>query len=418
MGGAQSNQEKAYDVVVIGGGASGMMAAGIASNRGLNVLLLEKNAKLGVKLSISGGGRCNIVNAEEDEKKLLSQYGKSEQFLYSSFSQFGMKETYEFFESHSLPLQIEARHRAFPKSERASDVVKTLEKYMKAGGVEIKLKSTVTHIHREGNHITSVEAGGRKYSARSYIFATGGVSRPETGSTGDGFRWLSVSAHTVAKPTPTIVPLLTKETWVKDIAGVSAQSVKITYKLEGKRAFSAEGAILFTHKGISGPAVLNSAGQVAELLEGGEVTAHIDFFRDTDAGSLDKKLSAFFDQNKNKSVLNAIREFSPPGIAFALLALTSIEKETKVHSVTREQRKKLSAQLKNTTLTISGLMGFEKAVVADGGVHLREIDTKTMRSKLVDNLFVIGDLLHITRPSGGYSLQLCWTSGFVAGSNA
>jgi predicted Rossmann fold flavoprotein len=421
-------QVEKYDVIVAGGGAAGMTAAGTAAARGKRVLLLEKNAKLGEKLAISGGKRCNILNAQPDEKKLLASYGSSEQFLYSAFSKFGMRETYEFFEANGLPLKVEARNRAFPQSEKAVDVVTTLRAYLAEKGVQVKLRSPVECIKRKGNRIESIEAGGKSYSADSYIFATGGLSHPETGSTGDGFKWLKDLGHSVETPTPTIVPLKVKEGWVKDLAGVAVDA-KVTFSVDGVRGFSKTGSILFTHTGISGPTILNSSGKVAGLEESGEVTASIDLFPSTDLGTLDRNLTDLFEQNKNKALKNVLKGFVPAGMNDVLLELHSrshlefqgetlnVAADAKVHSVTKEQRRALVELLKNLPLTITGLMGFDKAVVADGGVPLTEIDMRTMRSLKVDNLFVVGDLLHISRPSGGYSLQLCWTTGFVAGQS-
>jgi predicted Rossmann fold flavoprotein len=409
----------AYDVIVIGGGAAGMMAAGTAALRGKRVLLLEKNAKLGEKLAISGGRRCNILNAESDEKKLLAHYGSAEQFLYSAFSKFGMEETYTFFESRGLPLKVEAKQRAFPLSERAVDVVNTLRAYLAEGRVQIKLNSPVTRVKRTGSSIEYVEAEGKAYSATSYIFATGGLSRPTTGSTGDGFAWLTQLGHTVEVPTPTIVPLKAEEKWVKDIAGVSVPDVKISFLVDGVRSFSKTGPILFTHTGISGPTVLNASGKVAALFEQGEVAAHIDFFPATDLGTLDEQLTDLFNRAKNKDLKNVFKGFAPAGMSGLILSLVpEIHADEKVNGVTKEARRKLLSLLKDFPLTITGLAGFEKAIVADGGVPLTELDMRTMRSKKVENLFIVGDLLHISRPSGGFSLQLCWTTGYVAGTNA
>ncbi|MFI5260442.1 MAG: NAD(P)/FAD-dependent oxidoreductase [Candidatus Paceibacteria bacterium] len=407
----------AYDVLVIGGGASGMMAGGRAAELGKRVLLLEKNAKLGEKLSISGGGRCNITNAEEDERLFLSHYGDADKFLHTTFSQFSVRDTFSFFESKDLPLKVEAHQRAFPASERASDVVEALSRYLKAGGVEVQTGVTVEQIIAKDGRIERVQTSAGDFSASSYILATGGLSHPETGSTGDGFAWLTKLGHTVAKPTPTIVPLKTKEQWVKDLAGTSLPLMKITYFVDGVKKFSKSGPLLFTHFGISGPTVLNSAGKVATLLQEGTVTAEIDVFPGVDLGALDRQVTEIFDANKNKALKNALKDIVPPGTAEVLLSLLpSIDPETKVHSVTKEDRKALVASLKRVPLTIVELMGFDRAVVADGGLPLTEIDTKTMRSRRLDNLFVTGDLLHIKRPSGGYSLQLCWTTGYVAGS--
>ncbi len=408
-----------HDVIVIGGGAAGLMAAGKAASEGKKVLLLERNKRLGEKLRISGGGRCNITNAEPDEKILLAKYGTAEQQLYSAFSQFGVEDTFTFFRERALPLVIEENDRAFPRTKKAVDVVHALETALNGGGAEVRTGVGVERIQMMEGKIESITAGGKEYRAVSYILATGGLSHAETGSTGDGFKWLADLGHSIAPPTPTIVPLKTKETWVKHLAGKSAQGVKITFYAGNAKRFARTGSILFTHFGISGPTILNAAGKVADLLHEGIVTARIDLFPQTDLGILDKEITETFDANKNKFLKNVLREIVPPGMSETLLSLLpSLDPEKKVHSVLKEERRALAELLKAVPLTITELMGFERAVVADGGVLLDEVDTRTMRSKKVSNLFIVGDLLHITRPSGGYSLQLCWTTGYVAGTHA
>ncbi len=409
-----------YDVIVIGGGASGLMAAGRAGALGKRVLVLEKNLNAGEKIRISGGGRCNITNAEEDTRTFLKHYKSAEQFLYSAFAQFSNKDTFTFFEGLGLPLVVEARKRAFPYTQKSIDVFKALERYMKAGNVTIMTGTEVTRIEsKEPGLITSIVAGGKTYAAKTYILATGGLSHPETGSTGDGFKWLKDLGHTIKNPTPTIVPLAVRESWVKNLSGVSLSFMKISFYLDGKRKFSKTGKLLFTHFGLSGPLILNSAGEVSDLLQAGKVTATIDAYPDTDHGALDDKIMAVFDANKNKLLKNIFDDIVPHGMIDAVFSLLPhLDKEIKVHSVTKEQRKELVNLLKALPMTITGLMGFDRAVVADGGIPLTEMDMKTMRSKFISNLFITGDLLHITRPSGGFSLQLCWTTGFIAGSNA
>ncbi len=407
-----------YDVVVVGGGASGMMAAGRAAERGKHVLLLEKNASLGKKLASTGGGRCNITNAEEDTRALLKQYGDSEQALYSAFSQFGVKETFSFFESRGLPLMVEARKRTFPKTQHAPDVVQTLEKYLKKGGVKIHTRSPVKEVIRKGNRIAGISAD-ELYTADSYIFATGGLSHPETGSTGDGFAWLRDLGHSVQTPTPTVVPLRAADAWVVPMAGKKFLDAKVSFFVNGLRRFSVRGDILVTHFGLSGPTILNAAGRVADLLEEGDVHAQIDTAPDSDLGTLDKHVTKVFDQSKNKALKNVFREIAPAGSADSLLSfIQKLDPATKVHSVTKENRRDIARLLKAIPAHITELMGFDRAVVSDGGIPLSEIDMKTMRSRKVENAFILGDLLHIRRPSGGYSLQLCWTTGFVAGNHA
>lgn len=407
-----------FDVIVIGGGASGMMAAGRAGERGKRVLLLEKNKNLGEKLKITGGGRCNVTNAEDNVRTLLSHYGDAEQFLYSAFSQFSMKDTFTFFEYRGLPLVIEARKRAFPHTQKALDVFKVLESYLHKNNVVIKTGMGVSKINTQDGKVVSVLAGSILYTADSYILATGGMSHPETGSTGDGFNWLKTLGHTVADSSPNIVPLAVSNTWVKSLPGVSLSFMKITFFVDGKKAFSKTGKILFTHFGLSGPLILNSASKVKDLLHTGQVTATIDAYPDTDLGALDTHITKIFTANKNKTFKNILPEITPAGTAEAIATLVPfILASTKVHSITKEMRKELVHLLKALPVTITGLMGFDRAVVSDGGVLLSEVDTKTMCSKKYSNLYMTGDLLHINRPSGGYSLQLCWTTGFVAGNH-
>ncbi len=408
-----------FDLVVIGGGASGMMAAGVAASAGKKVAILEKNKFLGEKLKITGGGRCNVTNAEDDLRTFLENYGKAKDFLFSPFMLFGVQDTFNFFQSRGLELVVQARNRVFPKSEKALDVFKVLENELSKYNVLVKTGVKVQKINHLEDEITSVETTQGTFQAKSYILATGGVSHPETGSTGDGFNWLTDLGHTVKAPTPTIVPLAAADEWIKVLAGVSLSFMKITFLLDGTRQFSKTGKVLFTHFGLSGPLILNSAAQVHELLQNGEVTAMIDAFPDTDLGAMDDKVVKIFDNNKNKSLKNTLKEIVPHGTVKGIeILLNGINLETPVHSITKDERKRIVNLLKALPVTITGLMGNDRAVAADGGVILEEIDMKTMKSKLFKNLYVTGDLLHINRPSGGYSLQLCWTTGYVAGISA
>ncbi len=408
-----------WGVVVIGGGASGMMAGATASSYDKSVIILDKNKSLGEKLKITGGGRCNITNGEEDIRIFLSHYGASEQFLYSSFARFGARDTFKFFEDRGLPLVVQARKRAFPHTEKATDVCEVLQKELVKNRVSIKTKCIVKKINFKGKIIVSVDTNQGTFFGKSFILSTGGMSHPETGSTGDGFQFLKDLGHHIKEPTPSIVPLQVSDFWVHMLAGVTLSFMKITFFLEGKKAFSKTGKVLFTHFGLSGPLILNSANKVNDLLYNGKVTATIDAYPDTNHGDLSNKIIKIFDANKNKILRTVFKEIVPEGTAKAIeTILDNISFDTKVHSITREERKQIVGILKALPVTITNLMGYDRAVVADGGVILEEIDTKTMRSKLFDNLYVTGDLLNINRPSGGYGLQLCWTTGFIAGVEA
>jgi len=410
--------KKRYGVIVIGGGASGMMAAGRAGERGKSVLLLEKNADVGKKLDITGGGRCNITNAEFDKHAFLKNYGKAQQFLYSPLSAFGVQNTFDFFTKRGLPLVVEARGRAFPKTQKATDVTRVMKKSLKDGNVDVLTKTAVNELRMENGRIAEAVTSRGTYCANNFIIATGGVSHPETGSTGDGFKWLNALGHTVNPATPTIVPVKVRDAWVKEISGVTLTNMKITFFSDGKKAFSKKGDVLFTHFGLSGPLILNSAGAIGQLLAEGDVTANIDMFPDLDFAELEKKLLGAIDANKNKDFRNVLEKIVPAGMARAVAGLLALpQPDIKSHSVTKEERKRLVHILKSAPLTVTGLMGMDRAVISDGGVPLTEVDTKTCASLIVPNLYLTGDVLHINRPSGGYSLQMCWTTGFVAGNS-
>lgn len=405
-----------FDVIVIGGGASGMMCAGRAAERGKRVLLIEKNAALGEKLKISGGGRCNITNAEEDPHVLLPYYGTAEKFLYSPFSIFGVKQTFEFFTSRGLPLIVEAHKRAFPSTQKALDVFRVLEKYLESGHVEVMHSTSVRQIVSKNQHIEKVVTDRGEFFADSFVLSTGGISHPETGSTGDGFGFLRELGFAVETPTPTLVPIAVRERWVKALMGISIDQSRVTFFVDGKKKFALKGRILFTHFGLSGPTILNAAGKISDTLTEGEVVATIDVFPNTDHGALDKQIIDMFETNKNKQLKTVFKGIAPDGMSDTILSLLpKLDPETKVHSVTKEERKKLVQLMKALPFTVKGLMGNDLAIVSDGGLSLTQVDPKSMRTKLYENLFVTGDLLHIRRPSGGFSLQLCWTTGFLAG---
>jgi predicted Rossmann fold flavoprotein len=414
----KNHENNIYDVIVIGGGPAGMMSAGTAGALGLKVLLLEKNPSLGKKLLITGGGRCNVTNAELDMRVFLANFKEDGRFLFSTFAQHGVADTLAFFNERGMATKVEENKRVFPVSDTAQSVLKALQDYMAESQVAIKTRAEVRAIRKKDDHITAVElTDGTLYQASAYILATGGKSRPDTGSTGDGFVWLRELGHTIINPDPSLVPLVVKESWVSELAGLTLPEVKINVYHDKQKVLSKKGRVLFTHVGISGPTILNMSKIIGEWLSHGSVTLALDLFPADDVGSLDNKLIALFAHSKNKFVRNALTPFLPPSLADQVLRLTKIDPETKCHSLTKEERRRLLDQLKDFRLSVIKLLGAEKAIVTSGGVALTEVDFRTMRSRIVNNLFLTGDILNIDRPSGGFSLQLCWSTGYVAGQS-
>lgn len=420
-----------YDVIVIGGGPAGMMAAGRAGELGAKVLLLEKNDTLGKKLLITGGGRCNVTNAEFDNKKLLERFKGDGKYLFSPFSKWSVKETLDFFHKRKMETKVENENRVFPLSNKARSVWDVMVNYIKENKVEILANSPVAEILKENAKITGVKLkNGKVIKGQSVIVATGGTSHPETGSTGDAFVWLSKLGHKIIEPTPSLVPLATKDEWTHGLAGLSLPNIKLTPYLDGiKQVISKKTRgsqtktsklpqkILFTHVGISGPSVLNMSKDIGELLRYGEVIISLDLLPAFDYSKLNTALQKLFKKNDKKKFKNSLNELVPSAIVPVIVKMSGIDPEIQCNSVTRESRLKLITLLKNIPIHIDKLLGNDKAIISSGGVSLEEIDWQTMASKLYPNLFLVGDVLNIDRPSGGFSLQLCWTTGFVAGSN-
>lgn len=417
----ENKTDRIWDVAVIGGGPAGMMAAGRAAELGHSVILLEKNPGLGKKLLITGGGRCNVTNNKPDMRTMLAKYKDSDKFLFSAFSQFAVSETLDFFNKRGMATKEENEGRIFPVSNKSQSVWNVLEKYMKEGGVKIQTNAAVKDISIDKdtkNFRIRLKSPDGEITAKSCIVATGGKSHPETGSTGEGFLWLKKLGHKIIKDEAALVPVELKDSWAKKIGGVTLTDIKLTVFRNGEKMDAKIGKLLFTHFGISGPTVLNMSREIGELAQYGEVVIMLDLFPKLDTGALRRKLQELLTTESNKMLKNSLSKLIPSALVGALLDLSGSSGETPNHSVRTEERKNLVNLLKAIPLNVKGLLGEDKAIVSSGGVALEEVNFKTMQSRLVPNLYIIGDALNIDRPSGGYSLQICWTTGYVAGSNS
>lgn len=406
---------KPWDLIVVGGGPAGMMAAGTAAAGGRRVLLLEKNASLGKKLLISGGGRCNFTNAEPDKHKLAAKYGKKGPVLLSPFTKFSSQDALEFFASRGMPWKIENDYRAFPQSNTSQSVMAVLLDYLKAGKVEIKTQVKVTGFLAADGRITAVKTAKGPIEGREFVLATGGTSHPETGSTGDGYRWLADLGHTVTLPEPSLVPVAVRESQVKQLMGLSFPDLRLNLLQGGKRVESRDGKVLFTHFGLSGPLILNLSTTMERLAKSGPLTLSFDFYPKLDHGSLDRHLLSVFAAGPNKQLKNALVDLHPPRLVDLLLQRAGLDGSTVLNKLGKDGRLALGKLLKDFAFTFDHLLDEEWAVTSSGGVDLDEVDFRTMQSRLYPNLRLAGDILDFDRPSGGYSLQICWATGFVAG---
>jgi len=408
-----------FDVLVIGGGPAGIIAAIRAGQMGASVAILEKNEALGNKLLLTGGRRCNITNTSFDTKELAKQYGKEGDFMLHALSIFGVKETIEFFNKNGLKTKIEKDGRVFPKSDKANDILKILIYFLRNNEVTVLTNSEVKEIKFKGKKITKVILkDNREFTAKNYIITTGGMSLPFTGSTGDGYKFAEKLGHKIEKLKPALAPIVMKEHWVKEIQGLSLPNAKLDFFIDKKKSFSITGEIIFTHFGLSGPAILNISQKVGELLEKGEVKIVLDLNPELDLQGLDKILLDYFARNINKSLKNCLANLLPPKLIPAIIELSKTDPLKKVNEITKEERFRLIEVLKKFEMTPTGLLGFDEAMVTSGGISLKEIDAKTMKSKIIDNLFFAGEIINLNGSTGGYNLQLCWSTGYLAGQTS
>lgn len=402
-------------VIVIGGGPAGMIAAIRAAESGANVTLFEKNNKLGRKLSITGKGRCNLTNIA-DVPEVVKNIPGNGKFLYSALKNFTTADTINFFESIGLKTKIERGGRVFPESDSAAEVIEVLTKKLILLDVDIQLNSKVTEIISDGKKIIGVEVGKKIFDADKIILATGGASYPATGSTGDGFKLAKSLGHTVTEILPALVPLEVEEDFIKPLQGLSLKNVRVTLDADNKKIREIFGEMLFTHFGISGPIILTLSGEVAKLLhEKKIVDVFINLKPALTAEQLDARILRDFEKFKRKSIKNSLVELLPNKLIPIILDLAYIDEEKKVDEVNKIERRRLVEILQNLPLTITRTRSIDEAIVTAGGVSVKEIEPKTMQSKIIDGLYIVGEVADVDGFTGGFNLQAAWAMGNAAG---
>jgi hypothetical protein len=410
--------------VIIGGGAAGMMAAVIAARNNHQVVLLEKNEKLGKKLFITGKGRCNFTNAG-DSDDLLNSIVTNQKFMYSALNQFSNYDVMGFFDELGLAFKVERGNRVFPESDHSSDVIGALARECKRLKVDIQLDTLVCEILTEGGAFRGVRVKNLKNNKSqeicgdSLIIATGGNSYQSTGSTGDGYRFAEKLGHKVTPILPALVPFVVKEEWVKDLQGLSLKnvSVAITEPDFGKEIYSDFGEMLFTLFGVSGPTVLSASSYAAKIIKNKPLKLTIDLKPALTFEQLDERILRDFDEVKNKSFKNSLDKLLPKKLIPVIIDLSGINPEKKVHEITRQERQSIAVLLKNLTITLTGLRGFNEAIITQGGVSVKEVNPATMESKLVKNVYFAGEVLDVDAVTGGFNLQIAWSTAYAAATH-
>ncbi len=405
------------DIIIIGGGPAGLMAACRASELGARVLLLEKNKQLGIKLLTTGGGRCNITNYIENYKDLASCYGKNGRFLLSAYSKFGVTELLNFFKAQGIETKLEKNNQIFPVSDKAKDILNVLTNYIAKNRGLIRNEASVKKIIIRDKKIDKlILNNGEELSAKNYILATGGRSYPLTGSTGDAYEWLRNFGHTIIKIKPGLTPIILKDIFIKEIEGLSLNKVKLNLFEESKKVLDLTGDIIFTAKGISGPAALNLSSHLSEIKNNSYI--ELDLFPELNEVEFDNHLQNLFNSKGKKDFKNILADLLKPKFIPLIVKLGNFKDDKKANSINKEERKTLLNLLKHFKISILKLESFDRAMITVGGLDIKEVDPKTMRSKLISNLYIAGELLDINGPTGGYNLQICWSTGYIAGENA
>ncbi|WP_250277751.1 BaiN/RdsA family NAD(P)/FAD-dependent oxidoreductase [[Clostridium] colinum] len=402
------------NTIVIGGGPAGMIASGFAAKNS-NVILFEKNKKLGRKLFITGKGRCNLTNACDVEELIQNTIGNP-YFLYSAFYTFDSYATMNFFEELGVKVKVERGNRVFPVSEKSSDIVKALTRFMENNKVDIRLNSKVEDLILKDNKIVKAIVNGEEIDVENVIIATGGLSYPVTGSDGDGYKFAKKMGHKVTKLYPSLVPLKMKEKWCQDLQGLSLKNVELHIFVDNKNVYQNFGEMMFTHFGITGPLVLKASRSLVGKYNS-KITGYIDLKPALSEKELDNRILRDFEKFINKDFKNSLDELLPQKIIPIIIKLSNIDENKKVNSITKNERKTLCNIIKKLPITIIGDNGYNEAVVTAGGICVDEIDPSTMKSKIIDNLYFAGEVIDVDSYTGGFNLQIAFATGYLAGNN-
>lgn len=400
-----------YDFCIIGAGPAGIFSAINLAKSGKSVILIEKNSKIGIKLLITGKGRCNITNSEPDFREFISKYGNNGKFLFSAFSKFNNFDIVSFFEENGLKTENERGNRIFPKTGNAKDILEILKRSLKKYKVEILKNSPVLEIVKNKNKIEKIILENKKeIEAENYIIATGGKSYPLTGSTGDGYKFAEKLGHKIIKPKPALCPIILKEN-ISELEGLSLKNVNISIYYKNEKLIDNFGEAIFTRDGMSGPIILDMSEKISEYLDKYlNIKLKIDFKPALDFKKLDERVLRDFEKLNNKDYKNSLDKLLPKKLVPFIIKKSGIDPDKKVNSISKDERKKIIHLLKECEFNISELDGFKKAIITSGGIDIKEVDPKNMKSKIIDNLYFAGEILDINGPTGGYNLQVCWTT--------
>jgi len=432
MGSGQAGDKMSH-VIVAGGGAAGMMAAYAAAECGHRVVLLEQNEKLGKKLFITGKGRCNVTNACEREK-LFENMVSNPKFLFSAFSDFDNGQMMELLQEAGCPLKVERGERVFPVSDHSSDVIAALTRLLRQRGVDVRFRTRVREVlvergEQESNRTAVSQADGKakvkgvlladgqRLPAEAVVLATGGLSYPTTGATGDGYQMAGELGHTIKACSPALTPMETAEDWCASLQGLSLKNVALSMNCGGRRIWHGFGEMLFTHFGISGPLVLSASSYYGKCKDKDQVTAVVDLKPALSAGQLDRRILLDFEENRNKQFKNVIGGLYPSRLVPVMIGLSGIDWEKKIHEITRHERERLGSVTKNLTMHVLGLRDFSEAIITQGGIKVKEVNPSTMESRIVRGLYLAGELLDLDAVTGGFNLQIAWSTGHLAGKS-